>query len=68
MTARYWFNTEQAGAFTGYHRTTVLKACEAGELHGIQRKPKGRWRIHLDCLNAWVSGNACEHQGRRAAS
>lgn len=62
MSERLWFNTRQAGEYVGNHPTTVLRALEAGELHGSQRKPKGRWRIHVTCLDAWAGGMPCEHQ------
>lgn len=63
---RIWFDTAQAGEHAGYHRDTVRKACEAGELHGSQRKAQGRWRIHRDCLDAWLSGAPCPHADQLA--
>lgn len=62
MSARIWFDTSQAADHAGCHRDTVLKAVESDELHGTQRKKKGRWRIHVDCLNAWCGGEQCAHQ------
>lgn len=59
---RIWHSTSTAGALVGAHPSTVLKALEAGALHGAQRKKKGRWRIHHDCLSAWALGEKCEHQ------
>ncbi|RLV56033.1 DNA-binding protein [Aeromicrobium phragmitis] len=53
---RIWFNTEQAAAYSGYHVQTVRRALEAGELKGSQRTAGGRWRIHRDALDAWLSG------------
>ena len=61
MSERIWHNTAQAAARAGCHSDTVLKALEAGELHGSQRKAKGRWRVHVDCIDAWCAGEACEH-------
>lgn len=66
MSERIWFNTAQAAEHTGYHHQTIRRAAEAGELHGSQRKTKGRWRFHRGCLDAWVSGGQCEHQGAAA--
>lgn len=66
MTIRIWLNTAQAAEHAGCHRDTVLKALEAGELHGSQRKPGGRWRIHIGCVDAWNLGERCEHM--RAAA
>lgn len=62
---RVWHTTSTAGDHVGCHRDTVLKACESGELHGVQRKARGRWRIHADCLDAWAAGAKCPHQKRR---
>lgn len=62
MSERIWFNTSQAADHANNHADTIRKALEAGTLHGIQRKTKGRWRIHRDCLNAWCGGERCEHQ------
>lgn len=62
MTTRIWFSTSQAAEHTGYHEQTVRRAAEAGELHGSQRTAKGRWRFHIDCLDAWVGGQSCQHR------
>lgn len=61
MSTRIWMNTAQAAEHAGCHVDTVLKACEAGDLHGYQRTKKGRWRIHVDCLDAWCGGEPCGH-------
>ena len=66
MNDRIWHNTRTAAEQVGHHPSTVLKALEAGELHGAQRKAKGRWRIHRDCLNAWAFGEKCSHQANAA--
>lgn len=64
-----WLTTEQAAARAQRHEQTVRKALEAGELHGTQRKAGGRWRIHVDCLDAWCGGERCTHQAQvRAVS
>jgi hypothetical protein len=67
MSERIWHNTAQAGERSGSHPDTVRKAVEAGELHGTQRKAKGRWRIHRDCIDAWCAGQQCQHQMSGAA-
>lgn len=64
---RIWHSTATAGAEVGSHPSTILKALEAGELHGAQRKKKGRWRIHRDCLAAWALGEPCQHRQDGAA-
>ncbi|WP_031470391.1 helix-turn-helix domain-containing protein [Sciscionella sediminilitoris] len=46
----------QVVAEYGFHLTTVHKALEAGELHGHQRKFKGRWRIERCAVEAWIKG------------
>lgn len=59
---RIWHTTATAAAEAARHADTVRKALEAGELHGAQRRKNGRWRIHRDCLQAWLFGRPCEHQ------
>jgi hypothetical protein len=74
MTDRLRFSTSQAADYAGKHRDTILRALEAGELHGGQRmdketgKPKkgGRWSIRRECLDAWLDGEACAHQDAAA--
>lgn len=67
MSTRIWLNTAQAAEHSNSHADTVRKALEAGELHGSQKKTKGRWRIHVDCLDAWCAGESCQHQTVGAA-
>lgn len=62
MSTRLWMNTEQAADHAGRHVDTIRKAVESGELHGAQRKVKGRWRINVECLDKWVAGEQCAHQ------
>lgn len=57
-----WLNSGQAAERAGCHVQTLLAALASGELHGSQRKTGGRWRIHVDCLDAWAGGEPCRHQ------
>lgn len=57
-----WLTTAQASERAGRHQDTVRRACEAGELHGGQRKKGASWRIHRDCLDAWAAGEPCPHK------
>lgn len=68
MSTRVWLSTAQSADHAGCHPDTVLKACESGELHGTQRKKKGRWRIHVDCLDAWCAGGPCAHDDSKAVA
>lgn len=65
---RTWHSTATAAEYADRATVTVLKACESGELHGVQRTARGRWRIHVDCLDAWIWGRKCPHVGARARS
>lgn len=67
MSDRIWFTTGTAAAHVQRHIDVVRDACQDGSLHGVQRSPKGHWRIHRDCLDAWAFGVKCEHQKRGAA-
>lgn len=66
MNARLRFSTTQAAEYAGVHRDTVLRALEAGTLHGGQRVTGGRWSIRLACLDAWLEGSKCEHKAAAA--
>jgi excisionase family DNA binding protein len=57
-----WLTTAQAAERTARHPVTVRRALEAGELHGGQRVKGGPWRIHRDCVDAWVLGEPCLHR------
>lgn len=59
---RVWLDVHQAADRAGYHWRTISDALREGTLHGAQRKTGGRWRIHRDCLDAWLSGTKCPHQ------
>jgi hypothetical protein len=67
MSTRIWVNTAQAADHAGCHPDTVRRSLEDGSLHGTQRKANGRWRIHINCLNAWCAGAQCDHQKAGAA-
>lgn len=67
MNERLRFTTAQAAAHASCHVTTIHKAAEAGELHGGQRKPGGRWSFRRECVDAWLDGVPCEHQKAGAA-
>lgn len=68
MNQRIWLNTNDAAAYAGNHPVTLRKAFESGELHGSQRTKNGRWRVHVDCLDAWCAGVKCEHQKAEGAA
>jgi len=61
MSARERFTTGQAAEYAGLATVTVLKALEAGLLHGGQRLKGGRWSIRRECLDAWLDGCPCPH-------
>jgi excisionase family DNA binding protein len=68
VTTRTWHTTATAADYAACHPGTVRRACEEGVLHGSQRTPGGRWRIHVDCLDAWLSGDKCPHRSARRSA
>lgn len=60
MTAR--LTVDQAAAEAHRHPATIRHALAAGELHGQQPRPRGKWLIQPACLDAWLSGTRCLHQ------
>lgn len=59
---RIWLDVQEAGDRAGYHWRTIADLCRSGEIHGTQRTARGKWRIHRDCLDAWLAGEQCTHQ------
>jgi excisionase family DNA binding protein len=51
-----WLTPKQVAVEIGRHRDTVLRALEAGELHGHQRTRRGRWLIAPAAVDAWIQG------------
>lgn len=51
-----WLDVTSTTEYTGYHAVTIRTALEHGQLHGHQRRFRGRWRIHINAINAWLSG------------
>jgi hypothetical protein len=67
---RLWLDVPAASEHAGHHPVTLRRALMAEELHGTQRTKKGRWRIHVDCLDAWLLKQPCLHHesAKRQAS
>jgi len=65
---RLRYDTAQAAEYAGCHRMTILKAAEAGALHGGQRVKGGRWSFRHECLDAWLDGEPCQHQAGSGAA
>lgn len=65
MTEPYhWLDTRQAAIRSNFAIDTVKRAANAGHLHGHQRVVGGKWRFRPECVDAWVTGEKCEHQRR----
>lgn len=57
-----WLTTREATIYAGRHISTIRAALESGTLHGLQPGKNCSWRVHTDCLEAWMGGQPCEHQ------
>ncbi|NIL77674.1 helix-turn-helix domain-containing protein [Rhodococcus sp. B10] len=69
-----WLTAQEAADRARCHRETIYTALHDEELKrgtglvGRQRKaPKGAWLIHVDDLDAWVSGTSASRTLRRSA-
>lgn len=60
-------DVKEAAAYARRHPITIRRALEAGELHGSQRKPRAKWSIRTECVDAWLDGEQCPHRKRGAA-
>lgn len=72
MTDSPWRTPKEAADYTRCSVDTLLDALRSQELRGYQSGSGGRWRIHLDDLDAWVRGEVADVQipavSRRRAS
>lgn len=69
MSTRLRFTTKTAAEYADCSPLTVLRALEAGELRGGQRKKGGRWSIRLEDLDRWLDGlpPRTDEEARRSA-
>lgn len=51
-----WLTASQVAAMSGRHVVTVWRALECGELHGHQRRRKGKWQVAASAVDAWIQG------------
>jgi excisionase family DNA binding protein len=51
-----WLSIGEAAAYAHRSPDTISAACREGSLRGNQPKPKGKWLIHRDDLDAWIRG------------
>jgi excisionase family DNA binding protein len=65
-----WLTVRQAAARAQRGRRTILNALDDETLRGYRRGERGRWRIHVDDVDAWVRGEKADVQiaGARRAS
>lgn len=56
---RLWLSVAQVAEHAGRHPVTVRTALSSGALHGYQRKAGASWRVHVDCVEAWLRGSTC---------
>lgn len=59
---------DEAAAEARRDPQTVRRALVAGELHGTQRKVRGRWSIRMACLDAWIDNTLCEHRANNVSA
>lgn len=47
-----FYSVAELADVTGYHRDTIYRAIDGGEL--VASKPRGKWLIAGDAINAWL--------------
>ena len=52
-----WFTTGEAARFCRMSTKQLLRYATSGRLEGEQLVPGGRWRFHIDQLNAFLRGH-----------
>lgn len=67
LSASPWLTVPEAAKRARRNRHTILDALACEELRGHRRGDRGRWRVHVDDLDAWVRGELSEVQVGRSA-
>jgi hypothetical protein len=49
-----WLKPKQIATDTGRGLSRITEALRAGHLHGHQRSAGCTWRVHSDCVEAWL--------------
>lgn len=62
MTDSPWLTPTEACGRARCSERTILEALRSQELRGYQSGRGGRWRIHVEDLDAWVRGETAEVQ------
>lgn len=62
LSASPWLTVPEAAAYARRDRHTILDALGDHTLRGHRRGDRGRWRIHVDDLDAWIRGAIAEVQ------
>lgn len=54
--APQWVDRKGAAEHSGYSVDTIGDALNSGDLRGYRRGKRGRWRINVDDIDAWLRG------------
>jgi excisionase family DNA binding protein len=60
MTSSPWLTVGEAAERARTGASELHRALAADELRGYQRKTGGKWRIHVEDLDAWVRGEIAD--------
>jgi hypothetical protein len=55
---RRWLTARAVRRLTGRSLTSIYAALQDGELEGNQRGQNCSWRVHIDAVDRWMSGEA----------
>jgi|GEM_PF-3974352 len=57
-----YLDVNEAAIYARRHPGSIRRALRAGELHGSQTKPGGRYSIEPKCIRDYLAGSLCEHR------
>ena len=60
-----WMTVREAATYTRRSQRTILTALGDDSLRGHRPGERGRWRVHVDDLDAWVRGERADVQIQR---
>ena len=55
-----WMTVPEVAAYARMGRTEILTALNDESLRGHQTKPGGKWRVHVEDVDAYLRGEVAE--------
>ena len=64
--ARVWLSPDEVQQRTGLGRTLIYEALQTGALEGFQLGKGRKWRVHVEKVDAWITGQSKQSERKSA--